>query len=192
MFEIDRRARRWRRATIAAFAVLGLGLLALVAADYAGLLGYRGDDHGRYHGRRLHVLRVIDGDTLKIRGKDGPESVRLIGIDAPEVGRPGAAEATEALRALTNGGPIELALQPAPVRDRYGRLLAYVHSGPVHVNRALVEHGHAYAERRFPHPYGRDFAAAERAARGRKLGLWRDHDDDEQPPWRRRWLEERR
>jgi micrococcal nuclease len=30
------------------------------------------------------ILRVVDGDTLKINYKEKQESIRLIGIDAPE------------------------------------------------------------------------------------------------------------
>jgi len=41
----------------------------------------------------------IDGDTLKADNV----VVRLFGVDAPEKGEPGAAEATEALRTLVKG-----------------------------------------------------------------------------------------
>ena len=41
------------------------------------------------------VLRVIDGDTIELAGG---EIVRLIGVDTPETGEPGASEATRFVR----------------------------------------------------------------------------------------------
>lgn len=37
------------------------------------------------HSAESRVTRVIDGDTLKVRGSSGEITVRLVGIDAPEV-----------------------------------------------------------------------------------------------------------
>ena len=49
------------------------------------------------------------------------EHVRLLGIDAPERGQPGAREAGEALRKLLAGKPVRVAREG---RDRWGRTLA--------------------------------------------------------------------
>ncbi len=46
-------------------------------------------DLARYHGQRFEVVRVVDGDTLHLGAPDlGGDStkVRLLGIDAPEMG----------------------------------------------------------------------------------------------------------
>lgn len=104
------------------------------------------------------VLRVIDGDTLVIDGYDGePTSVRLLGIDAPERGEPGHAEATAGLRDLVErsgggggGGVVWLVFDPGAnrgrKRDSFGRLLCRVEvegSGGerIDVGAALLERG---------------------------------------------------
>jgi micrococcal nuclease len=119
-----------------------------------------------------HVIRIVDGDTLHVELDGRDETIRLYGIDAPEVGQPCAAEATARLRALAGG---EVLLRPdARDRDRHRRLLRYVyaHSGPS-IDAALVREGLAHAWRtdgalRF------EIIAMEDAARAARRGcLWR-------------------
>lgn len=69
------------------------------------------------------VERIIDGDTFVL---DGGERVRIIGVDAPEVGEPYADRATAFLAALIEGRPIFVEFDVAE-RDAFGRLLAYVY-----------------------------------------------------------------
>ena len=76
------------------------------------------------------VVRVVDGDTVEAQVADGREvPVRLIGIDAAEVSPAEcrADEATESLRELVEGRPVNLVSDPTqdPV-DQSGRNLAYV------------------------------------------------------------------
>jgi len=71
---------------------------------------------------QVTVLRVIDGDTLELASG---ERVRLIGVDAPELGRPGANEATQFVRERTEGRTVWLEADGAD-RDRHGRLRRYV------------------------------------------------------------------
>ena len=68
------------------------------------------------------VVRVIDGDTIVLN--DG-ERVRLIGIDAPEIGEPGADEATQFVRERVEGLTVWLEADGTD-RDRFGRLHRYV------------------------------------------------------------------
>ncbi len=87
---------------------------------------------------RGRIVRVVDGDTVKVLVGSRRETVRLIGIDTPELQRPGshvecgAKAATRALErlALTRDGrgrSVVLRLDPTQDRrDRFGRLLAYV------------------------------------------------------------------
>ena len=68
------------------------------------------------------VRRVIDGDTVVLT--DG-ERVRFIGIDAPEIGEPGADEATDFVREMIDGKTIWLEADGND-RDRHDRLRRYI------------------------------------------------------------------
>ncbi len=90
-------------------------------------------DAGSAERGRARVVRVTDGDTLKVRMPDGSEEyVRILGIDTPEVHEQlqcGGQEATAAMAALAPVGS-SVTLVPDPTqgdRDRYDRLLRYVH-----------------------------------------------------------------
>ena len=95
---------------------------ALVGAGGAGAA-----ETGRFtfHGT---VTSVTDGDTLRVRMRDGTvEAVRLIGIDAPERGACFASKAAAVARRLTHGKRVTLKGDATQdTRDSYGRLLAYV------------------------------------------------------------------
>lgn len=79
-----------------------------------------------------HAVRtVVDGDTLRL--KDG-RSVRLVGINAPELGgrgrvaEPYAVHAKRRLEDLLQASAGKVALQLGEQsHDRYGRVLAYVY-----------------------------------------------------------------
>ena len=68
------------------------------------------------------VVRVIDGDTIELAGGD---RVRLIGVDAPEIGSPGSNEAARFVRERVEGRTVWLEADGAD-RDRHGRLRRYV------------------------------------------------------------------
>lgn len=94
---------------------------------------------------RAKVTAVIDGDTIEI---EGGESVRYIGIDAPETRECYGPEATEANRELVEGKEVIL-IRDVENRGKYDRLLRYVISDGRFVNAELVRLG--YAE---PRSYG--------------------------------------
>jgi endonuclease YncB( thermonuclease family) len=85
------------------------------------------------------VVRWVDGDTVvTTRG-----TVRLIGIDTPEVGRCGSAKATSRAKRLAPAGTrIDLG-NPTSVsdQDKYGRLLRYVDRGSVDVGLRQIRAG---------------------------------------------------
>jgi micrococcal nuclease len=79
----------------------------------------------------VKITRVVDGDTIEISpAVDGKDTVRLIGIDAPEEANPGcgaqplAQEATDQM-AVWKGSKVKLEFDKERT-DRFGRLLAYV------------------------------------------------------------------
>lgn len=65
------------------------------------------------------VTKVIDGDTFETKSY----IVRLEGTDAPEKRQLGAAEATNALKNLILGKPVDIVIK---IRDQYGRAVAQV------------------------------------------------------------------
>lgn len=121
---------------------------------------------------------VIDGDTLQVAA----ERVRLHGIDAPETNQvcgtgpvawPCGRMAADGLVAAIESQPVRCI---GNKRDRYGRLLAVCHAGPVDLNAAMVRSGWALAYRR----YAKDYVPQEIEARAESRGLWRGSFD---APW---------
>ncbi len=119
--------------------------------------------------RTYLVTRIIDGDTLEL-GND--TTVRLVGVDTPEVGECGSERATALLGRLVLGERVVLRRSDED-RDRYGRLLRYVDltSGPrPDAGMRLIDAGLAVArydsrDGYGAHPRERSYVAADRAAR---------------------------
>ncbi len=68
------------------------------------------------------VTHIFDGDTFEI---DNGQTVRMLGIDAPNRGEEGWIEATEYLEDIIEGETIELEYDYYQ-DDKFGRILAYV------------------------------------------------------------------
>jgi micrococcal nuclease len=126
------------------------------------------------------VLRVVDGDTIRVRLDGRTERVRYIGVDTPESVKPGtpvqcfAKRAAAANAALVAGRSVRL-VGDVERRDRYGRLLAYVYREPdgAFVNAQLVRDGYARTLSIAPNvAHARQFAALARTARQGGRGLW--------------------
>jgi micrococcal nuclease len=154
-------------------------------------------DLGRYHGRKFLVVKVVDGDTLHVAAPDlgrDTTKVRLLGIDAPEMGTSKsermyfAEEATAFARRLAVSQEVGLYLdERAGSRDRYERLLAYVELPDGRfLNEALLSGGYAYADRRFRHSYYQKYLQLEAGARSLGQGLWKGVTPEQMPPWLQR------
>jgi micrococcal nuclease len=120
------------------------------------------------------VTKVTDGDTIHA-GDHG--SVRLIGIDTPEVyGEPecfGRQASRFAKRLLPLGTRVRFRVG-VEERDRYGRLLAYMWlpDGRM-LNRVMIDEGYAQPLTIPPNVEFADvFRAGAHAARQAGLGLW--------------------
>lgn len=187
-----RRRNNWR---MGGFGALVLILISIFL-DRGGAFGYKGDDWSTFDGKRVVVANVVDGDTLHITIGDGETTrVRLIGVDAPEMDPPAywGDRATAYTRGRLAGKQVTVKLDGTQSRDRYGRLLAYLFvTDNDNFNFDLVNDGQAYADRRHGHSMRSQFETAEAEARRKERGLWKDVRDDQQPDWRRGWIEERR
>jgi micrococcal nuclease len=122
------------------------------------------------------VLSITDGDTIRVDRGHGSEPVRYIGMNTPEVGDAGGAEATAENAGIVEG--MEVVLE-RDVRDTddFGRLLRYVWidsgGGWTFVNLELVRRGFAQAATYPPDVRFADvFLTAEQAARTAEIGLW--------------------
>jgi endonuclease YncB( thermonuclease family) len=121
------------------------------------------------------VRSVIDGDTIDVTtiGR-----VRLLGIDAPEIGRgfdtsaPFGREARERLTRLILHRWVRLE-QEGPALDTYNRHLAYVvtEDGQF-VNATLVREGLARVSARLPLVRLSELQRAEAEAQAFRRGMW--------------------
>ena len=121
------------------------------------------------------VRSVIDGDTIDVATVG---RVRLLGIDAPEIGRgfdtsaPFAREARERLTQLVLHRWVRLE-QEGATRDIYNRHLAYVMTEDgLCVNAALVRDGLARVSARLPLTRLTELQRAEADARAFRRGMW--------------------
>jgi len=151
----------------------------IVAAAGGGLFARSGRDAiGLGKSASATVERVVDGDTIVVRLNGRRETVRYIGVDTPESVKRNTPVECFALRASNFNKSLvahrKVRLQTdAELRDRYGRLLAYVAVGGRSVNAALLRGGYA---RTFEFPpntsHAIEFAALAAKAGRAKVGLW--------------------
>ena len=125
------------------------------------------------------VTRVVDGDTIHVSLDGDDVTIRLIGIDTPEVyGHvdcygPQASAFTD--RLLKPGTHVRYEIG-RETHDVYGRTLAYLwlDNGRM-FNELLAENGYARTLTIPPNDeYARLFAAAAQSARAARRGLWGD------------------
>ena len=110
---------------------------------------------------------VIDGDTFKL---ETGETVRLIGIDAPELSQPGGEKSHEYLAHLVLNKGITLE-KGHEDRDKYNRLLRFVYIGNTCINEEMIKQG--YAEARYlPDSIREHYIQLEIEAEIAKAGLW--------------------
>jgi micrococcal nuclease len=125
---------------------------------------------------RGKVTRVVDSDTVRVRVGRRVEKVRLIGIDAAEVGACYSGEATAEVRRIALSKQVVLRGDRTQARrDRYGRLLAYVDlSTGTDVGLHLIRHGFARVYVFNSRPFARfsQYDAAERQASSNHAGTW--------------------
>jgi micrococcal nuclease len=142
---------------------------------------------------RAEVVGHVDGDTVRVRiaSNNGEipaelrvvETVRLLGVDTPETVHPNrpverfGKDASDFTRSQLLGKTVYLAFD-WDIRDRYGRLLAYIYlSDGECFNALLIREGYAHAYTLFTFQFMDEFRALEQEARSGKRGLWGDGGD---------------
>lgn len=156
-----------------------------LAADDARVRALTGLPEGEQPCAEPQLVRVVesvDGDTFHAlpEGDDWWFSVRIIGIDTPEIAHEDPAECygNEAwsYTASALDGKLVWLTFDAECEDVYDRTLAYVFRSADEagfVNRAIIRNGYATQLTIPPNDtYADLFQADQRAARDEGLGLW--------------------
>ena len=86
------------------------------------------------------VTHIVDGDTIKVAIDGTIETVRYIGVNAPERGEDGYEDAILVNRRLVDGKHVRMEADRQDT-DKYGRKLRYVWVGRRFVNRELYQQG---------------------------------------------------
>lgn len=138
------------------------------------------------------VVRVVDGDTVRVRVGDGEESLRLLALDTeesrPVMGKPftpfGTKAKEEAVRFFPVGQQVTLEFpgdEPEEVcwrkyRGNYGRPLVFIHKGNIDYQEHMIREGYSPYFVKYGYvPIGehhKRYTAAERAAQEQRLGVW--------------------
>lgn len=126
-----------------------------------------------------HIVRVVDGDTLEVDHLSKRFIVRLVGIDAPELGsgkhkpsQPFAVAAKKHLIDLIDNRIVDV--EPHGP-DRYGRILAVLYADNDNVNIEMLKAGLAEVYRGGYPVAGLDrgpYWESEKEAREAKRGMW--------------------
>ena len=119
------------------------------------------------------VVEVVDGDTIRVEGPDGAATVRLIGINSPEIGECFYEQAANGLRFFTDVEGVRL-VRDVSDTDQYDRLLRFVESPDgVDIGAELVEAGFAVSRRYEPDTARNDtYDRLQAAAQADGRGIW--------------------
>ncbi|MGM9987807.1 MAG: thermonuclease family protein, partial [Bacillaceae bacterium] len=129
----------------------------------------------------VSIVRVIDGDTVKVKLPNGnEETVRLLLIDTPETVHPSkpvqpfGKEASNLVKELLPANSKATLEIDVSERDKYGRLLGYIWVNGKMVNEILLEKGYA----RVAYVYAPNtrwvdyFREIQSKAQQKELGIW--------------------
>jgi micrococcal nuclease len=159
---------------------LSRAVCATLAVALLGSAGWGWRSGGRGPARfDATVVHVSDGDTITVQFNDRTERVRILGADTPEVVDPrkpvqcyGPEASAHTKARLAPGTRVTLETD-AEVRDKYGRLLAYVYVRGARYDDELLRLG--FARLLIIPPNGvhaRAMLDAELEARAAGRGLW--------------------
>ena len=134
------------------------------------------------------VSDIADGDTIEVRLRDRTESIRLIGIDTPEVyfgAECGGAQASASIKRMLRPGDRVTLLRDRSQdnRDGYDRLLRYVELRGRDLGRVQIRRGWAESyvyDAAFNRVGSYDRSERTAAASGR--GVWARCDGDFHDP----------
>jgi micrococcal nuclease len=128
---------------------------------------------------QYHIIRVVDGDTVDVDHLNKKFTVRLVGIDAPELGfgnfdpsQPFAKASKKHLTELIYNRIVDMKSYGS---DNYGRMLAEVFSDNKNINIEMLKVGLAEVYKGNYSAPGLDFnqyREAEDGAKRARIGIW--------------------
>ena len=156
---------------------MGVALVAVLSCLFlaGGLMANQDGSGESCAADELEIVRVIDGDSLKVFVNGRRDEARMVGIDAPELGqRPWGRRAKEHLEELLGKSGKLRVEYDVERRDKYGRLLAYVRTADGRlVNEEMLRDGFAVLFTVPPNVrYVVKFKKAQEEARQRGRGIW--------------------
>lgn len=133
-----------------------------------------------------HVIQVLDGDTLIANVSGHEVTIRMLGIDTPEVVDPrkpvqcyGPEASAQAKELLSYK---EVYIEKDPIKesttgsyDKYGRVLGYIKMpGDFFYNKYMIQNGFAreYTFNKEKYQYQKELKAEQKKAQKGKVGLW--------------------
>jgi micrococcal nuclease len=138
--------------------------------------------------QEIEVGRVLDGDTVEIKGSS--ERVRLSSIDAPEAShgynKPGQAfsvASRDYLTALVMGPGGAVSMTCYSRDERYGRNVCEIFRNGQSLNREMVKAGMAmaYTGSRGRYLHDKELVGIQEQAKVQRRGIWSEKDPT--PPW---------
>ncbi len=128
--------------------------------------------------RQFKVVKIFDGDTIKIKGFDLIFKIRLVGIDCPEFGfnnlksQPFSKKAKQYLISLLDNKTVTIKTYGT---DAYNRQLAEVFSNNKNINLEMIKAGLAevYKGRRPKKLDSHTYFKVENKARKTGKGMWK-------------------
>lgn len=143
------------------------------------------ENQERYYWHR--ITKVVDGDTVKAMVDGKEESIRVIGINAPESTTKTECfgnNASDRAKDILKDGWIQLQRDDSQTnRDKYGRLLRFVWAGDgsVDLGLSMISDGYAY-EYTYNVPYSKQqaYKDAQKSASSNNKGLWASDSCDGQ------------
>jgi endonuclease YncB( thermonuclease family) len=124
------------------------------------------------------ILEVLDGNTLKVSTIDDDTfTVKLKGVDAPELGQEFAQEALNYLQQLVTNKNV---LVEYSGKDRWGNRLVYVTTkNGKSINEMMIKDGYGWVDRFFLNQA--ELMALQETAKSKNAGLWKSEEPME--PW---------
>jgi endonuclease YncB( thermonuclease family) len=157
--------------------------LILVLALFIAFYSYAG---------QYHIISVIDGDTIDVDHLNKKFTIRLVGIDAPELGtgeynpsQPFAHAAKKHLTSLIGNRIVDIKTYGS---DRYGRTLGEVFVDNKNINIEMLKAGFAEVYRGDYPVADLDFTEywqAEEQARKDRRGMWDQSNYKSPREWRK-------